>query len=140
MRIHFAALLLVMAVIGCKNPGKSGLFNGPISPTLSGAWDGTFQMGGSTPTMSMAITQSNINIRGDYFAPALSGVTIGNEGTVTGLTTGQSFNITLTATTPGCVSKIDVNGYNAGDELAFNFSGVDCSCTTVSGQGYGQRP
>ena len=88
----------------------------------------------------MTLEQSNINIRGIYFAPALSGVTIGNDGTITGLSTGQSFNVTLTATTPGCVSKINVNGFNSGDELAFNFNGVDCSCTTVSGQGYCHRP
>ncbi len=140
MRTRFAVLLLALSVVGCKSPKKSGLFNGPIAPTLAGGWDGAFQMGTSTPTMSMTLEQSNINIRGVYFAPALSGVTIGNDGTITGLSTGQSFNVTLTATTPGCVSKINVNGFNSGDELAFNFNGVDCSCTTVAGQGYCHRP
>ena len=34
----------------------------------------------------------------------------------------------------------DLNGFNSGAELSFNFTGVDCSCSTVSGQGYGVRP
>jgi hypothetical protein len=142
MRTRFAVLLLACALagVGCKNPGKSGLFNGPVAPTLAGDWSGSFAMGASTPTMQMALSQSSLNVRGDYFAPALSGTMIGDQGTVLGLTTGQSFMLTFTATTPGCVAKIDINGYNAGDDLAFNFTGVDCSCTTVSGQGYCQRP
>ena len=129
-----------MFILGCKSPKKSGLFNGPIAPALAGDWNGSMQMTGAAPTMAMTLETQNINVRGSYAAPAISGATIGSEGSITGLTTGQSFTLTMAATTPGCVSKITINGYNSGDELAFNFNGVDCSCTTVSGQGYGHRP
>ena len=98
------------------------------------------QMSGSTPSMAMTLAQQNINIRGNYTSPALSGALIGDQGIVTGMTTGQTFRLTLTSTVPGCVASISINGMNSGDELAFDFSGVNCSCTTVSGQGYCQRP
>jgi hypothetical protein len=140
MRTRFAVLLLAVTFVGCKSPKKSGLFNGPIAPTLAGDWNGSFQMAGTTPGMTMGLTQSNINVNGIYNATQVSGLKIGEQGTVAGLSTGQSFTLKFSATTPGCAAKIDINGFNSGDELAFNFSGVDCSCTTVSGQGYCQRP
>ena len=140
MKARMAGVLLILILAGCKNPGKSGLSNGPVNPTLAGDWTGSMQMSGSTPSMSMTLQQQNINIRGNYSAPALSGVQIGGEGIVTGLTTGQTFRLTLASTDPGCVANISINGMNSGDELAFDFNGVNCSCTTVSGQGYCQRP
>lgn len=140
MRTLLACLLLTALTAACKNPKKSGFFSGPIEPTIAGEWDATLQSSSMTATMQMSLTQTQIAVDGVYTAPALSGARIGDEGTVAGLTTGQGFNITLTATTPGCVAKIDMNGFNAGDDLAFNFSGVDCSSAPVSGQGYGVRP
>ena len=142
MRTRFAVMAFLSAVtfLGCKNPQKSGLFSGPVAPTLQGAWNGAFQMGSVTPSMQMDLNQTNINVRGNYSAPTVSGATIGDAGTIRGLTTGQSFTLTFTASTPGCVAKIDINGFNSGTELAYNFTGVDCSCMTVTGQGYAERP
>lgn len=142
MKARIVGVLLLLVFAGCKNPGKSGLANGPSLPLISGDWTGSMQMTevGSTPSMAMTLQQQNINVRGNYSAPALSAAQIGDQGTVTGLTTGQTFRLTLTSTVPGCVASININGMNSGDELAFDFSGVNCSCTTVSGQGYCQRP
>jgi hypothetical protein len=143
MRTRFAGALVaaLLALPACKNPSKSGLFSGPVLPTLAGDWNGTMSMGTSNPTMQMSLVQSNINIKGGYSAPTVSAAALGDSGAVKGLTTGQSFQMTFTATHPtGCVAHIDMNGYNSGDELAFNFSGVDCSSSPVSGQGYCHRP
>lgn len=126
---------------GCDKPKKTGLFSGPIEPSLSGDWDGVFKTSGSEPIARFNLSQSNLNISGSYSASHPSVSVFGEQGSIRGLTTGQSFMLTFTASAPAdCVAKIDINGHNSGDELAFNFTGVDCSCSTISGQGYGQRP
>lgn len=142
MRYVSAAALVVLLLNagGCKSPKKNGFFQGPVEPTIAGEWDGSLQMGSTPASAAMSLNQSHLDVTGRYLTPPLSGLQLGDEGTVRGLTTGQSFELTLQATTPGCVANITLNGFNSGPELAFNFTGVDCSCTTVSGQGYAQRP
>ena len=137
-----AAFFLALFIVGCKDGRRHVPGANEVTPTIEGNWAGSMAMGTTwNPSMSMSLTQHLTTVGGVYAGSPLSVPQIGQAGHVTGLTTGQSFALTLQSDDPTCHTHIDINGYNdGGTDLAFNFHGVDCSSSPVSGQGYCNRP
>ena len=112
-------VILSVILLSCSkddNPVEAGNTN------LDGIWTGTISSNLVTsPTgIVISITQTNKNISGTY--SALTGA----SGTIAGTINNNSFNFTLTQTTPACVGSFNGQGTISNSAISFTYSGNDC--------------
>lgn len=137
--IGFLGLLLltVVGLSACKRDKHlTGIFTRKPEPSVNGTWTGALNTASATASLSITIVQDTLNIRGTYTAPSGQASVFGTEGRVDGVTTGESFLMTLDPDDAACPADIDLSGTNDGSEMEFSFSGVDCASAAYSGQGY----
>ncbi len=128
-------LLVSFAAISCKkDSARTGLAGRPPEPSMAGTWIGSLNTASSTTTITMTMTQDTVNVDGKFVADQVT--VFGASGTVTGVTTGNSFLMSLTPATSGCHAELNIGGNNDGSDMAFSFTGLDCSSATIVGQGY----
>lgn len=122
-KIKNSSLLLIIIlsfiILSCSkddNPVETGNTN------LDGIWTGTISSNlVTTPTgIVISITQTNKNISGTY--SALTGA----YGTIAGTVNNNSFNFTLTQTTPNCIGSFNGQGTISNSAISFTYSGNDC--------------
>ena len=115
-----AVISLSFTVYNCSkddNPIEAGDTN------LSGIWTGTISSNlVTTPAgITLNITQTNKSIAGTY-----SVLATGASGTVAGTISNNSFNFTLTQTTPTCFGSFTGQGTISNETITFTYSGNDC--------------
>jgi hypothetical protein len=112
-------IFLSLTIYQCSkdnNPTES------VNANLNGLWTGTLASNLlTTPTgITINITQTNNSISGSY------SVITGASGTIAGTINNNSFNFTLTQTTPSCTGSFTGQGTINGTAITFTYSGADC--------------
>lgn len=121
-------------ISGCKKDERGiQLFNTSREPAIRGAWVGDMNiLDVGMTTLELNLDQTDLNVKGLYVSEHSA---TGEGGTVKGVTTGPTFQLTLTAENPDCPATIDINGQNNGDFLGYSFTGKDCNGVAIRGEG-----
>ncbi|TSA26845.1 MAG: hypothetical protein D4R68_06665 [Ignavibacteriales bacterium] len=111
--------ILSFTILSCSkddNPVEAGNTN------LDGIWTGTILSNlVTTPSdITISITQTNKTVAGTY------SVLTGASGTISGTINNNSFNFTLTQTTPNCIGSFNGQGTISNTTITFTYSGSDC--------------
>lgn len=151
-------LLLVavaaLAIAGCKDkPKYSGLFSHRYDPDMTGSWTSTMNLnnGAGSATLSFTMSQRDIHLRGVYeqdnpcgesanCTPPIGVLRFGEEGDVTGVTTGQTIEFTMRPRDPTCQGLVEASGLPTAAGFSVSVSGTDCDGTPFRGQGELVRP
>ncbi|MCX6174441.1 MAG: hypothetical protein NTZ27_06820 [Ignavibacteriales bacterium] len=116
---YLFVIILSFTIYHCSkddNPVQTGETN------FNGIWTGTISSNlVTTPTgIIINITQTNNTISGTY--SALTGA----YGTISGTINNNSFNFTLTQTTPTCIGSFTGQGTISNTTITFTYNGNDC--------------
>src|SRR5690242_20246484 len=104
-----AALSLLSAC--AKDGRKAGLMGQPIEPSINGVWKGNLSLNSHVSPLELSLTQSQINVTGNYTAndPNLS-----PTGQITGVTTGSTFSLQFQVHIGTCTPTLQAGGQNDG--------------------------
>jgi hypothetical protein len=133
MAYKFAArVLLALFFVGCVSKDK-GFHGSPVEPSIAGTWIGTINVDDVPTAATLLLRQQGLDVKGTYTADGHSTI-LAHGGSIQGATTGPTFSLNVTVSSPTCPMTVQMGGQNDGATLTLNVIGTDCTGATLRGQ------